>query len=1065
MLNIKHKTPFTLALVALVSMLALHHKRRPWQQFRPSLKTQSSTVEASFDLDNSRLPSSDTMNARDSFQSEYLEKEIKDLEKEYFGHTSPSFSGKLKSKKNIVLDNLSPMALSFLERHDYWLDDQADFSNCQDVPCFYNALYGASTSKISAGDLFYWFYLMTGYKVAIKAEIPDLMTTWDRNDYKNFLFSADEQQAIWRMTKLMPSQLKRLATLQTVHRGPRVLPSAGLKESDGSELNPRQAARAGAGNGQYYVYFLNLCLNFEEEEKSDIPEFYKTDGYIYRCMLHELSHHYDYTRGGYMERKNDFPSESEGWKSLSGWDKQKVLKSDGSYASKWVHSDGAQFVSWYAKTSPEEDWAESLAMYRIRPAFMKESAPLKFDYMKNNVFNQRSFDSEGQKENYQNILQTHLSSYTNAVITKCATHAQGDLKSDASSESEKTQVCIEKVLEALYQKKVVEIEALEYEAFDFFNNPKKSQELSQLVLAPLQAKAKYTFLNDPETKALAIKSTKLRQMIANELGAAQLAMYCSNLVHQAKKNEASCYQQLATEMIALMAQKIEGPDSSDLIKVESAHFLATTPYEKGLELATKLADSTVIAVKVQSDEAMDKLFSSCKNSPLDFGPDKKDILLRPYTGLEQYIRGEIIHCLNFQLTKTLEQVLQVEAQINHKKIKNYELNFYIDRLLFFAIQKLNKLVQDEVIREALDLQVKERLLQDWITNLVTKLGLNVDLKNESQQKCLLTTKEQINLQDLPVGIYFNFHPPLVYLTSFIQKACLDLASSASSSSVNPPTSTFSTQVLEEIQKVDNEIENQLKNSKGQVMLRCLALQEADRVPCYTDYWSSLYDQQASELKDKFYPVYQSQKEKFIKNLDPLEALDLALKLSRLQTVEDKQELAKLANSMLDSCLKIKNKSPEIPTNSSFYPQLLAHWDKKNGRHNYLSGCLVKALSTKNATVEKEGLLAIEIEQAVALYKEATKALARNKKWAKVTEDLNSMAYETFTLHSCMKNFNPKKRYLLRNCLNASWNGIKPQLDSLVMESWWADWYVEKDLKNYFNSSRYRLTDQFSKKAR
>lgn len=118
---------------------------------------------------------------------------------------------------------------------------------------------------------------------------------------------------------------------------------------------------------------------------------YETTSWPQETLIHELCHHHDF-KGYYASNYSSYTSKQKtaGFSALSGW--KETTGDDGK--TSWVHNEDAQFVSWYAETSPAEDYAESCMNYVLHPDKLEKAAPSKYAYMKNKVFNKAEFKSK-----------------------------------------------------------------------------------------------------------------------------------------------------------------------------------------------------------------------------------------------------------------------------------------------------------------------------------------------------------------------------------------------------------------------------------------------------------------------------------------------------------------------------------------------------------------------------------------------------------------------------------------------------------------------------------------------
>ena len=107
------------------------------------------------------------------------------------------------------------------------------------------------------------------------------------------------------------------------------------------------------------------------------------DGFI-QTMVHELAH---VIGSGYNL------DDASTWLNLGHWEETKTYKDDKIHVS-YELKDSKCVVSEYGKTSPAEDFAESVVHYRYSPSFLKTRCPEKYNYIKDFVFNQVEYTTE-----------------------------------------------------------------------------------------------------------------------------------------------------------------------------------------------------------------------------------------------------------------------------------------------------------------------------------------------------------------------------------------------------------------------------------------------------------------------------------------------------------------------------------------------------------------------------------------------------------------------------------------------------------------------------------------------
>lgn len=88
-----------------------------------------------------------------------------------------------------------------------------------------------------------------------------------------------------------------------------------------------------------------------------------------QTLFHELGHN--------MSLRFLSKESLKQWEMFSGWE---------STRNGWRFTPGACFISEYAKTSPGEDFAESVVAYRYGPEKLKSKCPQKYDFLHSHIF-------------------------------------------------------------------------------------------------------------------------------------------------------------------------------------------------------------------------------------------------------------------------------------------------------------------------------------------------------------------------------------------------------------------------------------------------------------------------------------------------------------------------------------------------------------------------------------------------------------------------------------------------------------------------------------------------------
>jgi hypothetical protein len=226
------------------------------------------------------------------------------------------------------------------------------------------------------------------------------------------LWSAQEIREIDAAFSKMPRELRNL-TLSKIERL-----ADGFRRGDDSA----QVAAFASPYVKGYKAAELVSYDAGMQRLSNGKNPYKTTSWPQEVMIHELCHHQDY-KGYYASNYGAMTSEKLGstFGKLSGWKE----KTDAKGKSVWTAKKDSKFVSWYAETSPAEDYAETCMNYVLHPETLKKKAPEKYAYMKKYLFNNNEFSNspwnDEKSKNWPQLANLVSDESTcNAKLAKCA---------------------------------------------------------------------------------------------------------------------------------------------------------------------------------------------------------------------------------------------------------------------------------------------------------------------------------------------------------------------------------------------------------------------------------------------------------------------------------------------------------------------------------------------------------------------------------------------------------------------------------------------------------------------
>ena len=329
--------------------------------------------------------------AKDRYSVEEIQKDIDTILTD--AYQLEPYSGRQEEWRGIPLEGLPLGHVNYFFKADEVLSEDVDVSRCRTAPCVFNTIYGESEEHIY-GYVAFLFFLRTDYVLSGTVHNPDHnidVSSFD--DLSSFSFKEKEFYWIWLWLQSTSENMFHLETLQNVYRLPH-----GLQVASGESGICGRASRDG------WIWIGDECLIRQRAYSYSDKEWWN-EGELTRdvrseaieSFAHEMAHHYDFSNRG---EELFYGSHSIGFSSLSNWSKTEYIN-NGLLEIRWQYSEGQGpdgFVSDYAGKKPEEDFAESLAAFRYYPQTLKEAAPRKFEYFKQEVFSGISYDQEGINE-------------------------------------------------------------------------------------------------------------------------------------------------------------------------------------------------------------------------------------------------------------------------------------------------------------------------------------------------------------------------------------------------------------------------------------------------------------------------------------------------------------------------------------------------------------------------------------------------------------------------------------------------------------------------------------------
>ncbi len=263
-----------------------------------------------------------------------------------------------------------------LEIGDLANPERINYSSCRDVPCLFNKIYNKENHV--AGYVHYLWYLTFGHMLSADNKVPSQILPrpgiFNGRGFplESYLFTDKELYGLWRLSLMLKSPHTTLNHLKEVQRIPR------------GELFEDQKWKwaCGLAHSSGWITLADSCLSTDEN-----PDF----GFLYTGVIHELSHHVDFEEGRRLNLSNR--SLKEDYLNVSGMSLTEFVDTSKKIKREWGFKGVRKVVSSYAETSPIENFAESLAFFRVQADHTKNNlSPEHFSFVSENYYQKRSFE-------------------------------------------------------------------------------------------------------------------------------------------------------------------------------------------------------------------------------------------------------------------------------------------------------------------------------------------------------------------------------------------------------------------------------------------------------------------------------------------------------------------------------------------------------------------------------------------------------------------------------------------------------------------------------------------------
>lgn len=314
----------------------------------------------------------------DIFSVETLKEEVMELEKQYAG--AKSVYG---TWKHLDLSRLPLPQANFLRTYGNEIgdlrNDSIDYSSCDDLPCIFNKIYGKE--DYVGGYVHYIWYLKFGNMLALDNKIPQQVSpsagvyNGKAIPLSSYLFDTKELYGLWRLSHMLKAPHTTLRYLKEVQRIPR-----------GEKFEGDYGNACGLASSTGWIILTDGCLTIYNNPDT---------GYLYQAVTHELSHQIDFEEG--RGTRLFYRSQKQDYLDLAGMFVEEYVDESGRMVRQWKHKPDIKLVSSYAGTSPAENFAESIAIFRVDGDLTKKNITDEhFNFVSRDYYQNRSFEKEEQ---------------------------------------------------------------------------------------------------------------------------------------------------------------------------------------------------------------------------------------------------------------------------------------------------------------------------------------------------------------------------------------------------------------------------------------------------------------------------------------------------------------------------------------------------------------------------------------------------------------------------------------------------------------------------------------------
>jgi hypothetical protein len=565
-----------------------------------------------------------------------------------------------------------------------------DYSDCQDAICVINKVYKSKDGL--EGWMTYLWYLKMGYRLSLKNKIYEQKDSapgsYDGKVYplNDYLFSRDELYAFWRMSHALTSPFKNLPKMIEIQRIPRK-----------SKIEGRGAA-CGLAWSSGYVQVNDACLSFWGD---------KDTGFIYEGVTHELGHQIDYQFAEDIKSSGSYYSHVGTWKEIGGWSQTEYFDEERKETvQEWVSTlRNDQFVREYARTSPAEHFADTIAYYRYSGDTTKRKIPTDvYEHLQKKVFDGLEYDRSGLFNQFEKDLTILLAPATFKAVIECDQNPIASAWTKPLDENAfpfaldvNSRRCLREKLNSLIKQSVVEAKLNHVNGCSALKSNEKvaafGTQMEGVFLKQMLAHMKIARENQKYYKNI----NELYHSLVQRTDSLKIMTSCYG-----QSDERKCYDEKNMEFVQLLIPD-DYVNDSQLIRDLQKMYLDSTMFDNVRAENMKLHQDFLITQTTLIDQAAANLWGFCLSKGMS---NTSPPIAGSFSVAEDWMVSSQFNCLNREIPDVAKRVVSEMSFKEMRIIDHQESLLLLDLTTPTLVKELSRIYQIEQQKEALE--IKER---------------------------------------------------------------------------------------------------------------------------------------------------------------------------------------------------------------------------------------------------------------------------------------------------------------------------------------------------------------------